>query len=815
MSWKFHQILETLKRRGQYKLLKDCGHGIERETLRVNENGELAQTTHPKALGSALTNPFITTDFAEPQLELVTPTYKTEDGALNSLKNIHIFINKNLEKGEMMWHFSMPCKLPAEKNIPLAQYGKSREGQKKTDYRLGLSHRYGRKMQTVCGTHYNFSFSDKFWEYLRKKFAPKMAKQDFISESYLKLIRNFLRIGWLNTYLFGAAPVVDKSYLCKKYKFLKRLDWNTRYAPYGTSFRMSELGYYSKVQAQLAISFNDLKSYLYDLRYAVSMQSPHYKGLPGLNDHILQIENEHYSRIRPKPQFNKGERPLDALAKGGIKYVEVRAVDINPYEPIGLKKEQLCFLQTLLVYCLFKESPRIEKKEECEITGNQNKVAIFGRDPELKLKKHGTEIYMKNWAMHILDEVAAVAALLDKNCESSVKSQRMKLEDPALTPSYKILEDLKKSRKSYAKFGLELARQHQKYFETAKIDSAFENKLKEAAEKSIKDQENLEVREAALLEGHEDLEVSTQILIREARKRKVNVEILDRHNNFILLSRGRKQEYVQQATKTSKDSLITYLIMGNKKITKQILAENFIKVPWGESFINKMVAKEAYGRFFNLKIVIKPTTTNYGVGISFINPGDLKSYKTAVDEAFKHDQSIVVEEFIEGREYRFLTINYKTISVLKRIPANVTGDGGHSISELIDLKNEDAHYYKFFNDYILRKGAVERQHLKEQGLSLSSVPKKGKTIFLRTNSNVSTGGDPVDCTDEISENYKKIAEKAARIVKAKICGIDMIIGKNNYAIIELNFNPALQMHEYPVKGKARPAARAVLNLLGF
>ncbi|MBI4232203.1 glutamate--cysteine ligase [Candidatus Peregrinibacteria bacterium] len=819
MPWNYKQAVSAFSKGTNYKLLKDSEHALERECLRISPKGELAQTPHPVKLGAALTNPYITTDFCEAQLELVTPVCKSEEAAIKSLTEIHTFINRNVTD-EWLWPFSMPCKLPSEKNIPLAQYGRSAPAKKRTLYRLGLSARYNRMMQTVSGTHYNFSFGMKFWEVMRKTFAPKEDKYKFITDSYFKLIRNFLRYGWLNTYLFGAAPVVDKSYFRKRPAVLKRYRWGTLYGEHATSLRMSQFGYYSMVQSQLAISFNDLESYLRDLDHAVSTPSPVYKGLPGINNNILQLPAEHYSRIRPK-----------AITKEkGVKYIEVRAVDINPYEAVGLARDQLCFLHLFVVYCLFKDSPLLTRKEEQVLTANQNKVALYGRKPGLTLGENDREVKMETFAMRLLKEMKVIADLMDKTCKNcshgkSLQIQMEKVLDPSKTPSGMILKQMFEKKESFAKFGLKLAAQHDKTLRAQSLSPAVEKKLLKASADSYRDLEYLEVKYDALLLDHEDLEVSTQIFIKKAQERGIKVEILDRSENFIRLSKGRRTEYVKQATKTSRDSYITYLIMENKEVSKQVLSENGISVPKGGFFESQEKALAAYGDFSKIKIAVKPTLTNFGIGISFVEPGKPEAYAAAVKEAFKHGETVIVEEFIEGEEYRFLVINYKTLSVLNRIPANVTGDAKHTISQLIDIKNADPKFYKFFNDYTLKKGEAEKAYLKSQGLSMSSVPKKGQRVFTRRNSNVATGGDPIDMTDLIPQKFKEIAERAARTVEARICGVDMVIredaqgaqseSKNDYSILEINYNPALQMHEFPVAGKPRPAAEAVLDLLGF
>lgn len=856
MKWDYHQILKIFSKKNNYLLFGESMHGLERECLRIDHKGLLSKKSHPSALGEALKNPLITTDFSESQLELISPPQNTEGKTAGYLKNVHIFMAQRLDR-EFFWPFSMPCRLPKNADeIHLADYGNSFDGRKKMKYRLGLSHRYGRKMQTVSGTHYNFSFSENFWKFLhenspaltgRQKRATLSSLQDFISEKYLHIVRNFLRYSWINTYLFGAAPVIDESYLTNgsffnfsRPQYLKKLDSHTYYAEYACSFRMSELGYYSKVQAQHAISFNNLNEYLHDLKHAISTPESKYKNFPGINDHVLQMEAEHYSRIRPKQilQIKPGplhqkETPLEALNKRGIAYVEARAIDINPYSPIGLDIDQLEFLHVFLVYCLFKSSPKIQKSEHCIITGNQNKVSIFGRKPGLALIHNGKEIAMQIWARKILHEMKAIAELLNKNSldnnhQNSLIAQIEKLEKPYLTPSARIISKLTKHKKSFLKYGIELAKKHCNYFEKEKLPETINKKFQKIAFDSIQKQKNQEIIDDTFTEGYEDLEVSTQILIKEALKRKIRVEALDRPASFIRLSKDSKIEYVKQATKTSKDSYATFLIMENKNVTNQILKAGGLRVPEDEAFTDSEAAISAYGKFKKIKCVIKPTTTNHGIGISFIEPNNEKDYKKAIIEAFKHAESILIEEFIEGEEYRILVIDYKTQSIVKRIPAHVIGDGVHNIRQLVKFKNEDPRNYRFFYDDTIKTGNIEKNCLKTQGFTFASILAKGKQVFLRFNSNVGTGGDPIECSQEVHESYKRLAERAAKTVKAKICGVDMIIQNHekkaqenvknkpvNYAIIELNFNPSLQMHHFPVKGQRVNVAGKVLDLLGF
>jgi len=827
MKWSHKEVLDLLTTRKRHKLFNNSKHALEREYLRIDENGDLSEASHPASVGASLTHPYITTDFAEAQVELISPPFHREEHAATFLRDLHCFIEeKNPE--ECIWPLSMPCRLPNEKKIQVAQFGNSRTAAKKTLYRIGLAQRYGKKMQTVSGTHYNFSFSEEFWDFMYKKFADKeQSKQDFISESYFHLIRNFLRESWINTYLFGASPAIDKTYIKHKHKSLKRKGWNTYYGKYATSLRMSNIGYYSKVQSQLAISVNSLPEYIADMKYAVETESPSYKKLDGLNSNILQLENEHYSRIRAKQVVKEGESVVEALEERGVQYIEVRALDINPYRPIGIARHQLRFLQIFLLHCLLKNSPKISEAEQKLITENQNKVALYGRKPGLTLKTKKSEKELELLLKKILKEMEPIAELLDQNFTGeryikTLNKQLEKAENPKLLSSARMLREMKENKESLQEFGFRLAQEHKEEINACKTKHTRHEMLEKVAVESHIDCRNLEIREASQLEGYEDMEVSTQMLIREAQARNIDVEVLDRQENLIKLSKGKKIEYIRQATFTSKDSQISYYLMENKAVSKKVLREAEINVPIGKDFSDIELALNSYKDFSKAKIVVKPTSTNFGIGISFIEKNDFESYKKAVEKAFKHGHSIIVEEFITGNEFRFLIIDDEVEGIVQRIPANITGNGTNTIEELIEMKNRDATNYKFFKKYHIKKGVVEKAYLKSQGLTFKHIPEADQQIFLRENSNVSTGGDSIDFTNQIHKSYKKIAIECAKAIDAKICGVDMMIqdiseqaNEDNHSIIEINFNPSLHIHGFPVSGEVMDVEGAVLDLLGF
>jgi len=375
-------------------VLRGILRGIEKEGLRVRPDGTLAQTPHPPELGSALTHPNITTDFSESQLELITGAHDSAEGLLQELVELHQFVYRHIGD-ELVWTASMPCRLPAEDHIPLGQYGGSNMGRMKTIYRQGLSHRYGRRMQTISGIHYNFSLPDDAWPRLRAVAGSDVPVERFQDAAYFALIRNFRRHSWLLLLLLGASPAVCGSFVRGHGHGLCGWDTGTFFSPYGTSLRMGRLGYQSDAQASLAVSFNCLGDYAQTLHRALSEPYPAYEAI-GLRDGerykqlattLLQIENEFYGTIRPKRRIHPGERPLRALGLRGVEYVEVRLVDINPFEPVGIGLSQMRLLDIFLLHCLLSDSPPDSPQEIAAMTRNQRRIAERGRDPRLRLHR--------------------------------------------------------------------------------------------------------------------------------------------------------------------------------------------------------------------------------------------------------------------------------------------------------------------------------------------------------------------------------------------------------------------------------------------
>ena len=420
--------------------LKGMRRGIEKESLRALPDGKLALTPHPLALGSALTHPHITTDFSESQLELITGVHASAESALEELTRVHQFTYRVLDSlgDERLWVSSMPCGLPTDETIPIGRYGSSNVGRAKSVYRMGLSHRYGRRMQTISGIHYNWSLPD------------------VSSEQYFALIRNFRRHAFLLLYLFGASPALCSSFVAGRPHELQPLGDGSMFMPHGTSLRMGRLGYQSDAQASLAVSYNSLEGYGASLQDALTRPWPAYeaigiRNLGGdynqLGTSLLQIENEFYGTIRPKRVINPGERPLHALRERGVEYIEVRCMDLDPFVPAGIAPATMRMIDIFLLHCLLDDSPLDSPNEIAELGRNQQRVASRGREPGLKLERGGVEVLMTDWLREILTECAPIAAWLDANEGTDAHAQalaaaRAAVLAPETLPSARVLAQM-------------------------------------------------------------------------------------------------------------------------------------------------------------------------------------------------------------------------------------------------------------------------------------------------------------------------------------------------------------------------------------
>ena len=728
--------------------------GIEREGQRVDLAGNLAKTDHPAIFGDRSYHPYIQTDFSETQTEMITPVTDSIPELFQYLAAVYDVTARSIPKEEMIWPLSMPPALPEKDEEIIIAKLKNFED---VLYRRYLAKEYGKRKQMVSGIHFNFEFGD---ELLRTLFSHQEEFQDFSefkTELYLKTARNFMRYRWMITYLFGASPMSEKNYF---------LDESHPQEPV-RSIRNSALGYTN--HPNVKVSYASMKQYLADIERMIE-------------EGKLSEEKEFYTPLR----FRGGKKVAD-LATTGVRYIELRNIDLNPYARLGINPEQVRFLQLFLMYMLWTE-----EKEDCdqwvaEGTTRNNKVALEQPSHQTEFHQEGKEILegMKQMLVELdwLDSLYLVEDALTQ------------MDHPEQTLAAKLYQEAQLSSQQEVAVALG----HQYY--------------KESHERPYQ------------LAGFREMELSTQIFMFDAIQKGVQVKVLDESDQFLRLQFQDHVEYVKNANMTSKDSYIVPLIMENKTVTKKVLKEAGFRVPGGAEFSSMEEAVKAYPRFAEQAFVIKPKSTNYGLGITIFKEGaSLEDYQAGLAIAFREDSSVLVEEFMPGTEYRFFVINGEVQAIMLRVPANVIGDGIRTVKELVEEKNSDP--LRGTNHRapleLIQLGELEQLMLKEQGLTIESVPQANQIVYLRENSNISTGGDSIDMTDEFSEAYKKIAVSAVEALGAKISGIDLIIpdkeidpttDKKAYGIIEANFNPAMHMHVYPFAGKGRRLTMNVLKLL--
>lgn len=764
-----NSLFELLEHKSIRSSICDGLFGIEKENVRVDKNGRMATTPHPGILGDKFKHPYITTDFSESQVEMITPPLDSVDKVHGFLETLHDVVTQNIGD-ELLWPQSLPPLLPNEEDIPIAQFGD--KGVSKEKYREVLAKRYGRERQMLTGIHYNFSLSDRLERKLIKICCPDGNTESFREELYLKMLRNFMRYRWFLVWLFGSSPVSDPSF---KMKNLKTGEKKQVVCGHAVSIRTSSGGY--RNEEEYFVDFNSLNVFNESISKLV-------------NNGQLTTHDELYLPIRLK--FDTDER---------ISHVEVRLLDLDPYEKAGISKDRLHMVHLFMLYCLFQnESDVYDEKQQEIAANNQDLVACYGLKPDLKLSNfEGEDILAKDFGKEIYSEIQNFlnVAKLDKEEQyiSAMKHCEALMDGSEVRTSLRIREDILKE--GFIGFHMKQAQKYQ-----------FESELS-----------------SFRFHGFENLELSTQLLLKAALRRGVEFEILDQNENFVRLKQGDKVEYVMQATRTSLDNYSSVLMMENKLVTKMILDEFGICVPGGMNYLLKEKALSDFELFEDKAIVIKPKSTNFGLGISILKENNKEEvYQRAVEIAFEHDNSILIEDFVPGREFRFFVIGDKVVGILHRVPANVKGDGQSSIRELVEKKNLDPLRGKGYVTPLekISLGEAEAMFLADQNLIFESVPKLNEIVYLRENSNISTGGDSIDFTDDIHQSYKDIAVEATKALDVEITGLDMMIldvktpaTKENYSIIEMNFNPAIHIHCYPYIGENRYLNEKVLDSLGF
>jgi len=742
--------------------------GLEKENLRVDHTGNLALTPHPAVFGNKLKHPYVITDFSESQVEMITPPLPDISQAIGFLETIQDIVSLELSN-EYLWPQSIPPILPADQQIPIAQYGE--DGKEAREYREFLAAKYGLKNMLFSGIHFNFSYSEKLLELLYLRANPSVSFDDFKDEVYLKTTRQMLRLRWLYILLYGNSPIADPSF-----------ELQCKMAPYSIdsnivalSIRNSCYGYQN-----------------FDNLFPDYSSVPHFKESVAqmIRDRKLIAAKELYSPVRPKFLRNPDH----------ISYLEFRFIDIDPLTKAGISSEALRFLHALALYGLLTDEPDdFDAEAQSEANKYQFGVALYGLNASPFWEdKDGKQYDIWSKAQTIVRDIADVFERFE--IRDAVYYQALKqVSDLIANPEKRQVNEVLKGidSKGYIPFHTEKAQYY------------------------LNESRNISYN----FHGLEDMELSTQLLLREAVKRGISFEILDRKENFVRLKKGENIQYVKQATKTSLDNYASILAMENKLVTKKILEEHKIRVPKGQEYTNAEIAKADFIFHQGKAIVVKPNQTNFGLGITILKENtDEKTFRRAVDIAFEYDTTILIEEFIAGKEFRIFVIGDEVVGILHRVPANVTGDGTKTIRELVELKNQDPLRGKGYRTPLekIQLGEAEAMFLKPQYKDFDTIPASGEIVYLRENSNISTGGDSIDFTDDIPDSYKQIAVRAAKALNVKITGLDMIIPdvsaeatEENYAIIELNFNPAIHIHCHPFQGKNRRLNEKLMDALGY
>lgn len=502
--------LRHLIEQNQQHLLGNGLKGIEKESLRISKQGQISQTDHPRALGSALTHPYITTDYSEALLEFITPPFADIKDTLGFMQDIHQFVYQNLDN-EVLLASSMPCGIDGDESIRIAEYGLSNIGQMKHIYRRGLWHRYGRTMQAIAGVHFNYSVPLELWPILQQLADTKLSLDEFIADSYFGMIRNFQRQGWIILYLFGASPAICKQFFKSRPQLMSQFeefDDCSLYHPYATSLRMSDIGYKSKNQANLNIDYNSLNGYVESLSAAINTPYPDYEKIgvkingeyQQLNSNILQIENEFYSTVRPKQIIQSGEKPTLALKRRGIRYVEIRSLDLDIFNPNGIAENTCRFVEAFLLSCLLKDSPPRAENELQINNDNQLTVANFGRKPGVKLKRNAESVSLREWAMDIIESIRPICEILDadspdKPYTQALAQQQRLVENPELTPSGQVLAKMRETKQCFGDFGVTASVEHGNYFKAQSLDAAKTKEFQKMAAVSLQEQQELEAND--------------------------------------------------------------------------------------------------------------------------------------------------------------------------------------------------------------------------------------------------------------------------------------------------------------------------------
>lgn len=737
-------------------LFQQGSFGLEKESQRVTADGAIVTTPHPAVFGNRRYHPYIQTDFAESQLELITPPTKKLEDTFRWLSAIHEVVQRSLPEEEYIFPLSMPAGLPAEEQIRVAQLDNPED----VDYREYLVKIYGKNKQMVSGIHYNFQLSPDLITRLFRLQNEYQSAVDFQNDLYLKMAKNFLRYQWILLYLLAATPTVESAYFKDGSPLAK--------GQFVRSLRSSQYGYVN--DPEINVSFDSVEKYVESLEHWVSTGK-------------LIAEKEFYSNVRLR-----GAKKAREFLTTGIQYLEFRLFDLNPFEIYGISLKDAKFIHVFALFMIWMD--HTADQEEVELGKARLAEVAFEHPLEKTAYAVEGELVLLE-LLSMLEQIGAEPELFE-----IVKEKLTQFTDPSKTVAGRLVRAIEQAG-SDQQLGAQLAQQYKaQAFERFYALSAFDN-----------------------------MELSTQALLFDVIQKGIHTEILDENDQFLCLKHGDHIEYVKNGNMTSHDSYISPLIMENKVVTKKVLQKAGFNVPQSVEFTSLEKAVASYALFENRAVVIKPKSTNYGLGITIFQQGvqNREDFAKALEIAFREDKEVMVEDYLVGTEYRFFVLGDETLAVLLRVPANVVGDGVHSVAELVAMKND--HPLRGDGSRTpLKKialGEIEQLQLKEQGLTIDSIPAKDQLVQLRANSNISTGGDSIDMTNKMHESYKQLAVGITKAMGAAVCGVDLIIpdlkqpaspNLSSWGVIEANFNP-MMMHIFPYAGKSRRLTQNVIKML--
>ena len=752
------KIQHLIKQHHLGLLFRQGSFGFEKESQRVHADGSIVTTPHPKSFGSRSYHPYIQTDFAESQLELITPPNKKVEDSLRWLSAIHEVVLRSLPDDEYIFPLSMPAGLPPAEKIKVAQLDDPAD----VAYREHLVKSYGTYKQMVSGIHYNFQLDADLIQTLFKAQSEYQSAVEFQNDLYLKMAKNFLRYQWILLYLLSATPIVDKNYFKDGISPLKPNQ-------YVRSLRSSQYGYVNA--PEIIVSYDSVEKYVETLEHWVA-------------EGKLIAEKEFYSNVRLR-----GAKKAREFLDKGIQYLEFRLFDLNPFEPYGINLEDAKFIHHFILLMIWMDETADQQAVEL---GKSRLAEVAWEDPRSQTAYRAEGEAILNQLLIMLEQIGA-----EDEIARIVKDKLAQFIEPEKTLCGRLVNAIEHAG-GYQRLGAELAlRNKQQAFERFYALSAFDN-----------------------------MELSTQALLFDLIQKGIKTEILDENDQFLCLQHGEHIEYVKNGNMTSHDSYISPLIMENKVVTKKVLAKVGFNVPQSVEFTSLEQAVASYPLFEGRAVVIKPKSTNYGLGISIFQQGvhNCDDFAKAVEIAFREDKEIMEEDYLVGTEYRFFVLGEETLAVLLRVPANVVGDGVHTVAQLVATKND--HPLRGDGSRTpLKKialGDIEQLQLKEQGLTVDSIPAKDQLVQLRANSNISTGGDSIDMTDEMHDSYKRLAVGITKAMGAAVCGVDLIIPNlkkpaeaslSSWGVIEANFNPMMMMHIFPYAGKSRRLTQNVIKML--